>query len=51
MTTNAKQFQQLVKDNKMIDAKKLFESEMQKRISTRVSDMRKSVAQKFFNKQ
>lgn len=46
----AKQFVELVKENKMVDAKKVFERTMQLKVVDTVTKLRKEVASKFFNK-
>lgn len=50
MSDKAKQFVSLVRDNRMSDAKKVFDRVMQEKMVDRVSNLRKSVAQKLFNK-
>lgn len=50
MSDKAKQFAGLVRDNRMSDAKKIFERVMQEKMVDRVSTLRKSVAEKLFNK-
>lgn len=44
------EFTKLVMDNKMIDAKKVFEDAMQQKMQKVVSEKRKEVAQRLFNK-
>lgn len=50
MSDKAKQFFGLVRDNRMSDAKKVFERVMQEKMIDRVTNLRKTVAQKLFNK-
>lgn len=50
MSDRAQKFAGLVQENKMSDAKKVFERTMQERVVDMVSKMRQEVAANFFNK-
>jgi hypothetical protein len=43
-------FSKLIIENKMTDAKRVFEKTMQDKMSSIVANMRKEVAKSFFNK-
>ena len=49
--SDGKTFFDLVKNDRMSDAKKLFQERMDSKIVDAVSRMRQEVAKKFFNKQ
>jgi hypothetical protein len=51
MSDTSKQFYTLVQQNKLSDAKKVFEAAMQSKQVDTVSALRKEVAKAFFNKQ
>lgn len=49
-TNEARTFFSLVKDNKMLEAKAVFESRMKEIVAATVSSMNKEVAKNFFTK-
>lgn len=50
MKNKAKEFVGLVRDNRMLDAKKVFEQVMQTKMVNHVSALRKTVAENLFAK-
>ncbi len=50
MKTEGKQIVELVKENKMLDAKKIFQSAMDKKMASVVTQMRETVAKSVFGK-
>lgn len=50
MSQNNKDFIKHVMENKMLDAKKVFDKSLMEKINDRVADMRQKIAKEYFSK-